>query len=182
MKVIGETLTVLIVVWVMGPAAGIVDAALVAYWDLDDMNGRVVTDRCGDNDGIVRGNPEWVKGHSGHALDLDGDGDHVFIAHDNLFNITRKMTVTCWMRVRKWHATYAPIVTMGSHVWKLQRNERTNTVRFYCGGLTGDTRVVGSADITDDTWHHVAGVYDGEGLYLYIDGVLEDSVATSGRI
>ena len=33
-----------------------------------------------------------------------------------------------------------------------------------------DTSLDGSARLDDDAWHHVAAVYDGEELKLFVDG------------
>ena len=41
---------------------------------------------------------------------------------------------------------------------------------------------MGSVDVSDRQWHHVAGVYDGSYLHVYIDGVLEDSLVATGSI
>ena len=42
--------------------------------------------------------------------------------------------------------------------------------------------VAGSVDMFDLEWHHVAGVYDGVRLHIYIDGVRKDCVDASGSI
>ena len=40
----------------------------------------------------------------------------------------------------------------------------------------------GSRDIAPGEWHHVAGVYDGKRMSLYVDGVLDSSQEASGPI
>jgi hypothetical protein len=37
-------------------------------------------------------------------------------------------------------------------------------------------------DVNDGQWHHAAGVYDGSMLYLYVDGMLDNSMPSSGSI
>jgi len=37
-------------------------------------------------------------------------------------------------------------------------------------------------NVKDGRWHHVAGVYDGQKLYLYVDGKLDNSLQASGLI
>ena len=56
-----------------------------------------------------------------------------------------------------------------------------DNLHFACTG-TWPEWVHGSADVNDAQWHHVAGVYDGEELRLYVDGQLDASVGTSGLI
>jgi hypothetical protein len=37
-------------------------------------------------------------------------------------------------------------------------------------------------DVDDGQWHHAAGVYDGQTLSLYVDGVHDVSTKAAGRI
>jgi hypothetical protein len=41
---------------------------------------------------------------------------------------------------------------------------------------------VGKTDVNDGSWHHVAGVYDGKKICLYVDGKLDVSSEGSGYI
>jgi hypothetical protein len=40
----------------------------------------------------------------------------------------------------------------------------------------------GSRSINDGQWHHVAGVYDGTNMFLYVDGTLDVSMPATGLI
>ena len=40
----------------------------------------------------------------------------------------------------------------------------------------------GQIDVNDGNWHHVAGVYDGEKIYLYLDGRVDRVKPASGGI
>ena len=42
--------------------------------------------------------------------------------------------------------------------------------------------IEGNIRVDDGQWHHVAGVYDGTRMSLYVDGVLDATSAASGRI
>ena len=69
---------------------------------------------------------------------------------------------------------------------RLQRNWNKNTLEFACSGLVVPGNdwgpVYGNTDVNDGHWHHVAGVYDQQNIYLYVDGKLDASVAASGTI
>ena len=56
-------------------------ADLVAVWTLDEASGDQVMDGSGNgNDGaIASGDPQWVGGKFGSALQFDGDDDWVAI-------------------------------------------------------------------------------------------------------
>ena len=48
-------------------------------------------------------------------------------------------------------------------------------------GLSED-EVYGNVDVDNGKWHHIAGVYDGTKMYLYVDGMLENSRETEWLI
>jgi hypothetical protein len=37
-------------------------------------------------------------------------------------------------------------------------------------------------DVNDGKWHHVTGVYNGKEIFLYVDGILDNSEQASGII
>ena len=74
------------------------------------------------------------------------------------------------------------IVTKGDTAWRLERNGSTDTLQFTVDGLTTNTVVQGSVSVNDGNWHHVAGVYDGSELLLYVDGVEDNAVTATGTM
>jgi len=57
-------------------------------------------------------------------------------------------------------------------------------MQFACSGISNNQYGVisGSANVNDGQWHHVAGVYDGSRIYLYVDGVEDVSEPATGSI
>jgi hypothetical protein len=56
----------------------------VSHWALDEISGTDVPDSSGNsNDGTLVGDPQWVTGTIGGALDFDGDGDYITVPDDN---------------------------------------------------------------------------------------------------
>jgi hypothetical protein len=69
----------------------------------------------------------------------------------------------------------------------LQRNQSKDSLEFACTGLkipdsSPYGALYGQKNVNDGQWHHVAGVYDGEKMYLYIDGAVDALQAASGAI
>jgi beta-galactosidase len=68
----------------------------------------------------------------------------------------------------------------------LQRNRATDNIEFSCTGLDVPSdqfsSVRGETEVNDGKWHHIAGVYDGKKIYLYVDGRLDVSAEATGRI
>ena len=54
--------------------------------------------------------------------------------------------------------------------------------RFYIFVSNSTKSVLGTTDISDGKWHHVAGVNDGTNLKIYVDGKLENSNTDGGTI
>ena len=50
---------------------------------------------------------------------------------------------------------------------------------FWLAGSSGYNVLSTTEDYTDNSWHHVVAVYDGSNKYIYVDGVLKNSVAFS---
>ncbi len=57
---------------------------LVAYWPLDDAAGTTAEETINGLDGSLNGDPTWVAGKVGGALDVDGAGDFVSCGFDPL--------------------------------------------------------------------------------------------------
>jgi hypothetical protein len=160
---------------------------LIAWWKLDDGSGNTTVDSSGNaHNGTLLGDTSWVDGIDGDALAFDGDGDYVDIGKDQSFDITNQITISAWIKVSAFDREWQTIVAKGDRAWRLQRNWGESTLEFACSGLvvpgTDWGQIYGNTDVNDGHWHHVAGVYDEEKLYLYIDGSLDASAEAPGTI
>ncbi len=160
---------------------------LVAHWAFDEGSGNVVAD-AGPNrlDGATLGNPTWVTGVLGSALQFDGDGDYVDFGNYPKFDIANQITISAWIKVGAFDRQWQTIIAKGDSAWRLQRNAAESTLEFACTGpdVPGSPwgNLFGSAKVDDDRWHHVAGTYDGSRMCLYVDGTLDASANAVGTI
>ncbi|MBN2132085.1 MAG: hypothetical protein JW741_21470 [Sedimentisphaerales bacterium] len=142
---------------------------LVGWWKLDETEGAVAADSSGaGHAGTLVGDPAWAPGAIGGALELDGDGDYVDLGTAPDFDAASQITVAAWVKVASFDMDWQAIVTKGDTAWRLSRSMDDN-LHFACTGMWPEW-VHGSADVNDGQWHHVAGVYDGAELRLYVDG------------
>jgi hypothetical protein len=163
---------------------------LIGYWKLDETSGRAVADSSGHgNDGeVLNGQPQWVSdGKRGGALLFDGKGEFVQIANESKFDCVAEVTVAAWIKVNSFDKEWQAIVTKGDSAWRIQRNQSTNNIEFACSGLkipSGSPYggLYGEKNVNDGKWHHVAGVYDGEKMIIYVDGGQDVSQPASGPI
>ncbi len=133
---------------------------------------------------VLRGIPEWSTGQINGAAKFDGVDDYAEVQNEAAFDITSQITVAAWIKVGAFDRGYQAIVTKGDSAWRLQRWASTNHIEFACTGLSHNTygNIESTKSVNDGQWHHVAGVYDGNNIYLYVDGTLDVSKTTSGLI
>jgi tetratricopeptide (TPR) repeat protein len=142
-------------------------------------------------DGTLFGNPTFEDCVFDRGINLDGESDYVNCGNESYFDITDQITVTAWIKVIEFDKKYQTIIAKGDNSWRLARVIDSNNVEFACNG-TAATRwtgvgeipwaVSGTRSVNDGKWHHIAGVFDGTQLYLYMDGVLEAAKSAAKSI
>jgi len=155
---------------------------LIAYYAMENS----VND-CSGNvfNGTIYGDPNFVAGHDGMALDLDGNGDYVDCGYDPLFDVTtNEITVSAWVTIRSIANQWAAIAAKGEYAWRL--GNASWDPRFHFGITIWSAPDTASLDgvtaVGYDEWHHAAGVFDGANIMVYLDGDLDVSAATTEPI
>jgi hypothetical protein len=133
--------------------------------------------------------PQWVNGKFGKALDFDGTGGYLETEYPGIGG-TQARTVSFWVKIPqdaiKDHAI--SMVAWGSYegkgkTWQISWNwrEKDGVVGALRAGLYHG-QIVGSKDLRDGQWHHVAVVLFGgkranisTHILLYVDGQLEQA-------
>lgn len=90
----------------------------------------------------------------------------------------------CWACTAKRATTQVMVAktVAAGLAWTLEV-DTTNVARCRISLNGGsETSVLGVTDITDDRWHHVVAVYDGNVISLYVDGRREGVVLLPGTI
>ena len=155
------------------------------HWDLDETTGTTAADSIGSSNGTLVNFPlddsQWSCLNGGSLL-FDGADDYVLLPTESDYDFTTAVTVAVWVNVTSFGVAEQAIITKGDTAWRLERNAGTNTLQFAVDGLTTNTVVQGSISVNDKKWHHVAGVYDGSQLLLYVDGQLDNSATATGTM
>ena len=128
---------------------------------------------------------ERSQGESGGGLKLDGSNDYAEAENESIFDIRDQITVAAWIKVGAFNKSYQAIVTKGDSGWRIQRYSSTNYIEFACTGINLNQygQIWSNTPITaDNQWHHVAGVYDGSTISVYIDGVRDNWKNATGLI
>lgn len=84
---------------------------LVLYMPLDEGKGKTTKDFSKNKfEGTLTGNPEWVKGKFGSALQFKGAANFVFIPDNPALRLTKAMSAGSWINLDRLPSAHAIIV------------------------------------------------------------------------
>ncbi len=146
---------------------------LVAYWAFDENEGEVASDSSGNgHDGTLVGDPQWVDGQMGSALQFDQAGDEISIPfHADLNQET--FTICAWANTETGGTGHRAVVSsrddfpQRGFIFYATPN---NTWQFWTGG--GGWKSVQGPAVQLDEWEHLAGVYTDGSQKFYVNGEL----------
>jgi RHS repeat-associated protein len=122
------------------------------------------------------------------SISLNGSTAYVEAPNSTSLNITGSaITLEAWVKM--------PVTNTGSYQIILEKAPASGTEGGYelCITDQGKARIdiyygayyvglIGNTVLSANTWHHVAGVYNGSQLQIYVDGALDNSLSTSVTI
>lgn len=147
---------------------------LVAYYALEENSGTFIRDTSfNDNSGTTSGTT-WVAGKVGNALSFAGSG----IAESADVDVTGTITISAWVNPSTTQTSTMFGKANAQGALKLVSNQP----RFHI--TTNSTlRTVDGVDIlSNGTWYHIVGTYDGSNAKIFINGVEKASVSATGSI
>jgi len=162
---------------------------LASAWLFEENSGKAVSDTVGDANGEIKGNLKWVAGKVGRGLEFLGAGDsYVQIPHNDVFN-SDPYTITVWTKLKA--ASWQYVIWRNGEVWPEAENVRHMDIWIHDAdypvfmwhtenGTQG--RIDGQTIVADDQWHHIAKVYDGATVQMYIDGKLDGEAPSQGKL
>jgi beta-galactosidase len=128
------------------------------------------------NDGQIMGRPVITDGKNGRGLQFSGHDDWVeFYRHPSLDITGNQLSIGFWVKPSKIPQPNT-FITKGKHGYGIIM-ENAETLEFY---IHSEKRVSAKAKVGADfydNWHHIAGIYNGQKLQLFID---EKPVAETG--
>ena len=147
------------------PDIPITDTELLCWWSLDEGQGTIVLDRSGHGaDGEVIGDPQWVDGVDGGALNFDGATE----------------AVTCYFTDETWSAYTLAVWAKSNRLGQVNNSGICATYLTTNGGfqLSYDNfnnyqyhadvdQIIGPASLG---WVHLAVTYDGTIATAYYNG------------
>lgn len=164
------------------------EPGLLAYYPFDEATGTSVRDRTGKaKDGEVKGAAKWWAcsapiGNVGHRVMKfdDGAAGYIEFPYSRALN-SGQFTASCWVKVTGGQGTYRSVITSRSDAptrgYIIYAGDN-NKWQFWVGNNTQGAWVkcIGP-EAALHRWTHIAAIYDGSKLNLYIDGILVGSAA-----
>ncbi len=171
----------------------VIVANLLGHWTFDDDDGDSQADDISGNlnHGTLVNGPVFEPGQLGQALRFDGNNDYVDLATLDVGG--SGLTIAGWFNADSFLAgnqdnrlvSKATSISEQDHYWMLSTfNNAGNTrlrFRLKTDGTTA-TLIAGSGNISPGQWYHVAAVYDGSNMRVYLDGVDVGSLPKTGVI
>ncbi len=165
-----------------------------AHWIFDaaGVTGNKVADRVGKLTGTVLGSPKLVTGDPTPRLELAGPGDGVLVRDrvtpDAEFLPKEALSLVAWVRIdesAEWGGIVGCMQDNGPNEFGFILGY--NKDAFYLGVATKQVKKLtylnGKTKYERGKWYHVAGVYDGKQMRVYVNGKLDgESSEQSGPI
>lgn len=160
---------------------------IVALWRLENNT----MDAANNHDGTPNGGPAYAAGKVGQSIQFDGVNDYVSVPHSDALQPSQ-MTVMGWV---KGPATQPGADDGGTGYvlladkehgffdatgWALQIQVWDGHAVFAYGNGTYFPLTAGATSVLDGNWHLLAGTFDDTTVKIYVDGVLDGSVAADG--
>ena len=168
---------------------GLID--VTSYWKFDEGSGTIAIDSVGGDNGTIYGT-SWVTGVNGSALSFNENSDYVEVFDSDNLDLANEFTIGMWIYPKVWlnngnnhscrklqgfifykEGAYELSLFYNRSTWHLEGNAR---------GLIPDSVKIDDASFVPNVWSHIALTFDGSELKLYQNGILKQTIATSGDV
>jgi hypothetical protein len=150
-------------------------SGLVGWWPGDGN----ANDIGGANNGTLQGGAAFTTGIVGQAINLNGSSQYVDVPNSASLNPTASISLEAWIYPR------LPLNSIGSPIIKkagegLAQQDGYSLEFMGTNGVIFSVNVNGTvwgfatdpAPVPFSQWSHVAGVYDGTNVSIYVNGLL----------
>ena len=127
---------------------------------------------------------------SGNSLDFDGISQYASVPNNNNLRPAVNMTLECWFYPRsfsdEWTSPLSHAVdnsgTESGYDFSWTNGKLRFRVKTSSQGSNTWDNSAGTDAYEINKWQHIAGVYNGDSIYFYLNGVLKEKIAATGAI
>lgn len=181
---------VLVNVFILGlifsnPGETAIDPASISgIWLFDEGSGDFTADLSENgNEGEIKGDPEWIDGKFGGALQFDGEDDWVQMADSPSLRVFDEVSVMAWVRLDRHTfpgVNWQGIVAKGNNPRSYTiytDNSKQALISIHSGGV----HVVGLSQmlLPLDEWFHLAYVVTTGTMKCFVNGAITKETANA---
>jgi len=163
-------------------------ASPVAEWKMDEGVGTSIIDTSGNSNtgtfGAGSSAPTWAQGKIGNGLSFNGTNQYISINDNTILKPTTTITVESWFNTSNKTLTGQRIVSKTeASGYQLSLNETsvcgsTNLCFTLNFGGTYYTATYPVSNLSNNIWYHATGVYDGNTVKLFLNGLNVGTTST----
>lgn len=169
---------------------------LEGFWSLDETAGTRYDKSINDNDltdnNTVLSSTDRKENTRSADFEL-GNNEYLSITDGNQvgLDITDDITMCAWVKAESFAGNGVGNVIMGKY--NPAGNQRSYFLLFYNNGATieidcplssngiGFTEAIGATAFVINTWYHIAAVYNGTDIRIYVNGSLDNNGADNPK-
>ena len=158
---------------------------LVAAYSFNEGSGTTVNDSTGNGNTGTLVNATWsTAGKYGNALSFNGSNARVTINDSTSLHLTTGVTLEAWVNPGSAPTGWRDVIYKPNDNYFLEAGSSNGNVPGSGVSLTNGSEPLayGGAQLTTNTWTHLAMSYDGTTLKIYVNGALVNSTVQSGTI
>jgi len=162
-------------------------SGLLSWWRAEND----ASDSAGTNNGTLLGGATFAAGKVGSAFSLNGTNAFVAVSNSAWLNPAGAFSIELWIKASLqqfspdglWLAVDKSHGFADGTGWGMEGNaDGTFSFFFGKGGSSSPANFVNAttlSSVRDDHWHHLAGVFTGTQLAIYLDGVIHGNLAVT---
>jgi RHS repeat-associated protein len=162
-----------------GPSNG-----LVGWWKFNEGMGPTAADSSGNgNTGTLQTGATWATGVAGNAVSLDASGN-VSVANDSTLQNNPTWTFAAWINPDAFNSSSDAYLFYKDKVllWGFRAatsRQLTVNIGTGSGGNPWKEDTTSSAQLSSNTWTHIAVTYTNSTVKFYMNGFLSDTLTQS---